>query len=437
MKILNVPFSLLYLGAGVLAIAWLVGMAAGFPVASLPFWTRWLVAPAIVLAAVVYVGCTSFSGNAPRRDAVKQTLRIAAVCFLAAITVSARYHFPITMHLGLVLLATVFISLLAIALVKQTRGLNLPVLMVVCTVAGSLGFYLPHSQRGLDPATTPNNSPLEIAEGDDPDEQFIKTEHTMVDLPGKAIAIRNDQSKLLVLPMLDFTSCSPDRCWTVFSPRQYFSPAPRLLTQWAQQGATILASYENTEGPVASWSVHHVSNSEIALDARSKVRQETYSHLNGFSYVEFAAQGKLSLSFSPCGPERIDFTVSDYPVGRPARFAYLDSDQVFHVVEASSAEKGPFKEIAAGKLDTSFVIQLHAGDDTLFTIEMADWARQASTQMSPTAGWGVPENAIEFRRVQNRAVIFFTLAGTSVGRGFQSVGHSPGTYQNRMVIKRM
>ena len=70
---------------------------------------------------------------------------------------------------------------------------------------------------------------------------------------------------------------------------------------------------------------------------------------------------------------------------------------------------------------------------------MHDWARKASAQLSPAAGWGVPENAIEFslghRGGRGEGFVFITLAGTSVGRGFDSVGHAPGVYRNAMTIK--
>jgi hypothetical protein len=33
------------------------------------------------------------------------------------------------------------------------------------------------------------------------------------------------------------------------------------------------------------------------------------------------------------------------------------------------------------------------------------------------------------------ATLFITLASTSVGRGFDSVGHTSGTYRNRMRIQ--
>jgi hypothetical protein len=70
---------------------------------------------------------------------------------------------------------------------------------------------------------------------------------------------------------------------------------------------------------------------------------------------------------------------------------------------------------------------------------LADWSAEADTTLSPTAGWGVPVNAIEFSLVSDQpsapASIFVTLAGTSVGRGWDCVGHNPGTYRNRILLE--
>ena len=58
-----------------------------------------------------------------------------------------------------------------------------------------------------------------------------------------------------------------------------------------------------------------------------------------------------------------------------------------------------------------------------------------------TAGWGVSVNAIEFSRSGDApgepASIFVTLAGTSVGRGWDCVGHAAGQYQNRMLFEKV
>jgi hypothetical protein len=75
-------------------------------------------------------------------------------------------------------------------------------------------------------------------------------------------------------------------------------------------------------------------------------------------------------------------------------------------------------------------------ENEIARIELMDWAKQCSTAISPTAGWRVPVNAIEFSRdtadEASVASFFVTLAGTSVGRGFDSVGHAAGTYRSRI-----
>ena len=86
-----------------------------------------------------------------------------------------------------------------------------------------------------------------------------------------------------------------------------------------------------------------------------------------------------------------------------------------------------------------------ADDDALrrgtgaWRIVLADWSAQADTTLSPTAGWGVPVNAIEFSlsadAPSSPASIFVTLAATSVGRGWDCVGHRPGTYRNRIRLE--
>jgi hypothetical protein len=53
----------------------------------------------------------------------------------------------------------------------------------------------------------------------------------------------------------------------------------------------------------------------------------------------------------------------------------------------------------------------------------------------------VPMNAIEFSLsgdAQNSAAsVFISLASTSVGRGYDTVGHLGGTYRNRMIARSL
>jgi hypothetical protein len=157
--------------------------------------------------------------------------------------------------------------------------------------------------------------------------------------------------------------------------------------------------------------------------------------------LQLAGHRKLSVSFSPCPGARIDVLPSDYPVGRPARCAFLGADGIFRVVEASSGEKGPFRELARGPLarGDALTMTFHDESQPFCAITLDDFASQASTDLSPTAGWGLPMNAVEFSRDNDRetspASVFVTLAGTSVGRGWDSVGHAAGTYRNRMRVE--
>ena len=97
--------------------------------------------------------------------------------------------------------------------------------------------------------------------------------------------------------------------------------------------------------------------------------------------------------------------------------------------------------LAGGRLGRAepLAITLHDGDAAVARITLEDWSAQAGTTLSPTAGWGAPVNAIEFSRdgdaPGSRAAIYVTLAGTSVGRGWDCVGHAAGTYRNRMRIE--
>jgi hypothetical protein len=131
---------------------------------------------------------------------------------------------------------------------------------------------------------------------------------------------------------------------------------------------------------------------------------------------------------------------SDYPTGRPVRVAIVDSDSNFQVVEASTGEKGPFRTLASGTLSRRDPLTIVVHDDgrPIAWLTFVDWSRQISTELSPTAGWGLPMNAIEFQRFGDSAAstvgIWMTLAATSVGRGWETVGHRAGIYRNELIL---
>ena len=255
---------------------------------------------------------------------------------------------------------------------------------------------------------------------------------------GSVMGMRN-RYVVSIEPLLTFISRSPDRCWTLFAPQASRQGPGRTLVRWGREESAMEARYAD-DGDSSLW-LRAATEDALEIEAVSRLAAPIYSHLNTFFQLSVTGHEALSIVFSPCPDTPVDVLPMEYPVGRPSRFAYLDVADVLHVVEASSGEKGPFRELAAGPLRRGQPLQITLLDEgrAFAEIILEDWTAQVSTALSPTAGWGVPENAIEFsldgssRRAG--AGIFVTLASTSVGRGFDSVGHGPGTYRSRAKVR--
>ena len=246
-----------------------------------------------------------------------------------------------------------------------------------------------------------------------------------------------------VQPILTFVSRSEDRCWTCLTPPEARTPIERTVSGFAAVADGVDLAYKDLG---RSWlSVRDSPDAGlITLEAISKLNEPVFSHLNTFAQVEFAGHQDLMVTFSPCPDQRIAVVHSDYPTGAPARFAYFDeADGKFCVREAASGEKGPFVTLAEGKMKRGdpLTMTLYDQDRAVSELTLHDWAAQAGMQLSPTAGYGLPVNAIEFSidgdSDRASAGMWITLAATSVGRGWDSVGHAAGTYRNRVTVRRV
>lgn len=236
-------------------------------------------------------------------------------------------------------------------------------------------------------------------------------------------------------------SRSPDRCWTLFSPRAQRIGPPRKLVAIEQSAPRAMRAWYVDDG-ASMLAVDANDPRRIEIDARSQLPAAVFSHLNSHAELAIAGHRKLRIAFSPCPDQLIDVMFADYPFGAPLRFAYFDAAASrLRIVEATNAEKGPFRELAAGGLSRGepLTITLFDGDAQLVAITLHDWSAQASDEISPTAGFGVPANSIEFSLAapdaRSPASIFVSLASTGVGRGYDTVGHAAGTYENRMTIE--
>jgi hypothetical protein len=428
---------LIFLLHAIAAGACLYFMAGGFPLLHLrSLANRGL--PAIVLV-ISLIGI--YADRTARKALLHAvTTSMAAAWLVASLTgialypISARYLLPI----GLMVALTLFLLRFKRSeLPPQSSRLT----FVMILVGVGVGFFVPFTQR----AALATTHPIQAMIGDAPSEpassvrEISLSQNVRVAPATGSITFAMDRMVLSIDPILTFVSLSPDRCWTLFAPRELREPPERTLTAWSRADSSVRLRYADLG--TSDLSVTTAGRDRAEIETTSQLPLATYSHLNTYCELSIYRHTKLSLVFSPCPNQPIDVLPMDYPVGRPARFAYLDAGGIFHAVEASSGEKGPFHELTAGKLERSQALEitfLDAGHPVA-SIVFADWTSQISTDLSPTAGWGVPQNAIEFSLTgespRSAAGLFISLASTSVGRGFDTVGHAPGVYRNRMTVR--
>ena len=422
-------------GHAIGAAGWLWFMPHGFPVGHPRFWAN----EAVPIALLVITVLALLAARRQRYAVVRVTL-LALAAMWAAAAISGRVIFPISTQLRwlapLGLAAAVGIG----AFGPRLREVRWPKVTAPLAVllGATIGSMLPWFQRAPDPSTHTLNAPRAPltalpASAEPLQPRTRRVGIALVQPNDGQITIGQDRYVLYVQPLLSFVSRSPDRCWTSLAPRTLrVGPRRRLLASddvlhYEDDGRSTLAVEARDAG--------------VVIEATYELPRPVFSHLNSFCELQVAGHRKLSVSFSPCPDAKIDVLPSDYPIGRPARCAYLGADGGFRVVEARSGEKGPFRALAQGPLRRTDPLTMTFHDDGIAfcTMTLEDFAAQASTDLSPTAGWGLPMNAIEFSlsdaRPTSPASIFVTLAGTSVGRGWDSVGHAAGVYRNRMTIE--
>lgn len=424
------------------ATAWWYLMPKGFPVTHPRFWVNSVFPP--VACAVCLLGIVT---AVRKQDAMLKCLVLASGTVLIVAGITGKYLFPISLA-GVLLAAVLIYLVLTVVLVGRTlwvlRGVSVPAwLVAICILGGAVvGAFLPWSQRAMDAATKPYSRD-ELPPLSDPlksDGQSLSLSDRITVFPDTGI-VRLDSGEITLeaFGLLTFHSRSPDRFWTVFAPRSIVGGPWRSLTGLSRDARSVTLDYKDDGRSRLRISTADTEKI-VRIEALSHLPRAVYSHLNSFCRLSISGSGSLALSFSPCG-DIVEIKPSDYPVGRPARLAYLDAENVFHVVEAHSGEKGPFRKLAEGilKANEPLRITVYNNKKAVCRITVHDWARQASRQLSPAAGWGLPENAIQFSLHSGGGssvgVIFMTLASTSVGRGWDSVGHAAGTYRNTMTIE--
>lgn len=314
---------------------------------------------------------------------------------------------------------------IALALATLAWALRMVTLFsVVGAIAGAaVGVVVIWGQRAPPPSTRPAGGTLAEVKGD----------ATKDDAASGQVSFPCGKGYIRLRPLLTFESRSPDRTWTVLAPPDAFGPR-RKLEAFAKEKNGFRARYSD-DGETSLIATKDAKG--IDIEAVSKLPRAVYSHLSSFTTIHVAFEA--TIAFSPTENQVFSIEPADYPTGRPTQLGYLGADMAFHVVRASDADKGPYTELAKGRLgrDEPITIELRHKDGSSGACRLTfkDWAAQVSTEPSPSAGWGLPQNSIQFfARGGAEAVVILTLAETGPGRGWHSVAHAEGTYKNRVRI---
>lgn len=429
-----------------LGLAWWFLAPGGFRPDHPRFWTNEVAPIAIVGVAVL---CLWFL-HRERMDRLRPLLPAWAAAW-AGLTLAMTWAFPVTMARIWPVPAALTMAMGLSAIGPWRRGGpagrrvlvgSLAIVVAAAIMGAGFAISLRPPAAGTHPIGGMEATNLRNEAGSNlPDAGAIRFGSDIMMQPSDGtLMARIAALTVSVQPLLRFVSRSTDGAPVVLVPAAVREgPEPRIRrVSRAGDGGYLLSYNLEDQGPASLRAAFDLSAGSIALDAASTLDRPVSSHLNAYCDVEIRGHHRLSLEFSPCPGSLFGLVRPGIPFGRPALFAFVRADRTFLVVEATSGEKGPFQALDRGRLDPSdpLTITLHDEGRPVARLTLDDFAAQADTTLSPTAGWGVPVNAIEFALADDRpsstASIFITLAGTSVGRGWDCVTHRAGTYRNRI-----
>lgn len=379
-------------------LLWSLAMPGGFAVASAPWW----LGRGLPLAVASLCAIALFS------PALREPLLLGLFALPAAFGGTLLLVFPAT---GLnagggPLVLAVATAALVFATIRPGRShlhLALPagLLWAVLGIGGGL------AMRAPPPSTTP--APLALLE----QRPLAPLEEAGAE---QLATLEIEHLRFTVDARLHLDETSPDGNWSLFS-----------LDHTVQ----LSCHREDTRAP------EHT----LELDVRCVLPSPAWAHLGHSAVIAIHGGRDLHLSLAEPGAPLTPIAPLDLVGGMPAAAVYLGPYERVHLVRGAANDKGPWTHLASAPMeDGDLRLWIHEGTRRIAEIELPAFAAQASTAPSPTAGWGLPQNAIEFRGASEpdgAAQLWVSPAATSLGRGFQTVGYRRGTYRSAVRIRPM
>jgi hypothetical protein len=213
---------------------------------------------------------------------------------------------------------------------------------------------------------------------------------------------------VLVTPALDFPAASGNGTWTLFHARPVGLPAFRV------EGDSL--RFRATSEDLAAEGVVWVASGRVHIRCATTVKRDIAAHLASAVRVQLPS-GSISVDGMPWS--------SGHGASGPVEFLAFRKGRL-ELLRTADGEGGPFSVVRAWDPRDPVV------ESEGWKAQVLGWAAQASLEESPTAGWGVSQGAIE--RVGS--LIIWSLASTSIGRGFHTVRTGAGTYVLEVILSR-
>jgi hypothetical protein len=228
-----------------------------------------------------------------------------------------------------------------------------------------------------------------------------------VHVEGRFLTLEHEGRRITLDPSFRFNAASSSGSWTVFDHRRVELPAWSLRASLAQLEQTAFsASADGLRAAGQVWA----EGDEIHVRVQTTLERDVAAH--------------LASVFTVFGAREVRLNDIPWPADEPIAFAAFRRGSLA-LLRASSREKGPFETLGSWPPGDP---KIDAGG---WSIQVRGWAEQASREESPTAGWGVSQGAIE----NWGGTLTWSLASTSIGRGWHAVRTAAGTYVLEAVIR--
>lgn len=248
------------------------------------------------------------------------------------------------------------------------------------------------------------------------------------------LQLAHHRYQLAFHPLLRFRDHNFNGLWSVWGPSGLREYPPLRCNALVHVDGMSRALFEDKLAQ--HFISYHQDGRRHYIAARSALRQDTWSHLNHCLLISVNGHRHLSLRCSAI--DQLDLPLEP---GQAQRFLALEPTGHLAAWRCAEREKGPFRQLGSGQTGDHVWLTLCDNGVPFIRFDVSDWLAQASTAISPTAGVPVPEHALEClvtgRQSGSTVLLWFSFAATSLGKGFQTVGHASGTYRMNVVVETL